>query len=165
MGKVVSLKKLLEELSPSGKAKTRIRKKVVFTNGCFDILHAGHARYLKKARSLGDLLVVGMNSDASVKKIKGNDRPIVCQKDRAELLSSLEAVDYVVIFSGATPIKLIEAIRPKVLVKGADWKSGEIVGEDVVKKNNGKVARIRLAKGRSTTDIIKRIIKTHTGSE
>lgn len=158
MGKVVTLKTLLAELSSS-------RKKIVFTNGCFDVLHAGHARYLKKARSLGGLLVVGMNSDASVRKIKGKGRPIVAQRDRAELLSALEAVDYVVIFSGATPIKLIEAIRPKVLVKGADWKSGEIVGADSVRSHKGKVVRLRLAKGRSTTNIIKKIIKTNTAAD
>jgi D-beta-D-heptose 7-phosphate kinase/D-beta-D-heptose 1-phosphate adenosyltransferase len=153
MGKVVTLKKLLTELSST-------RKKVVFTNGCFDVLHAGHARYLKKARSLGDLLIIGLNSDASVRKIKGTGRPIVAQKDRAELLSALEAVDYVVIFSGDTPLKLIEAIRPKVLVKGADWKSNDIVGADIVKANGGKVVRVHLAKGRSTTNIIEKIIKT-----
>jgi D-beta-D-heptose 7-phosphate kinase/D-beta-D-heptose 1-phosphate adenosyltransferase len=152
MGKVLTLKKLVTQLSST-------RGKVVFTNGCFDVLHAGHARYLKKARSLGDLLVVGLNSDTSIRKIKGAGRPIVAQRDRAELLSALEAVDYVVIFSGETPIKLIEAILPKVLVKGADWKSGEIVGAEVVKANKGKVVRIRLAKGRSTTNIIEKIIK------
>ncbi len=152
MGQIVSLKKLLTELSQK-------KQKVVFTNGCFDILHAGHARYLKKARSLGDLLVVGLNSDSSVKKIKGMLRPIIPQKDRAELLSALAAVDYVVIFSGETPIKLIKAIVPDILVKGADWKNGEIVGQEVVEKHGGKVRRIQLAKGRSTTDVIKKIIE------
>ncbi len=150
MGQLVSLKKLLSELSQKD-------KKVVFTNGCFDILHAGHARYLKKARSLGDILVVGLNSDSSVKKIKGPERPIVPQKDRAELLSALAAVDYVIIFNDETPIKLIEAIIPDVLVKGADWKNGQIVGEEIVKKHGGKVRRIQLAKGRSTTNVIEKI--------
>ncbi|VAV84165.1 ADP-heptose synthase / D-glycero-beta-D-manno-heptose 7-phosphate kinase [hydrothermal vent metagenome] len=158
MGKTVSLKKLLTELSEA-------KKKVVFTNGCFDILHAGHARYLKKARSLGDILVVGLNSDSSIRKIKGPGRPIVPEKDRAELLSALGAVDYVVIFSGKTPIKLIKAILPDVLVKGADWKNGQIVGEDVVKDRGGKVARIPLAKGRSTTDVIKKIIELNGNSK
>jgi len=157
MGKTVSLKKLLTELSAT-------KKKVVFTNGCFDVLHAGHARYLKKARLLGDLLVVGLNSDSSIRKIKGPARPIVPEKDRAELLSALEAVDYVVIFSDETPIKLIKAIAPDVLVKGADWKNGEIVGEDIVKGRGGRVARIPLAKGRSTTDIIKKIIELNEDS-
>jgi len=158
MGQLVSLKKLLTELSQK-------KQKVVFTNGCFDILHAGHARYLKKARSLGDLLIVGLNSDSSVKKIKGKLRPIVPQKDRAELLSALAAVDYVVIFNGETPIKLIEAIIPDILVKGADWKSGEIVGEEVVKKHGGKLRRIQLAKGRSTTNIIEKITQLNNDTK
>ncbi len=158
MGQLVSLKKLLTELSQN-------KGKVVFTNGCFDILHAGHARYLKKARSLGDILIVGLNSDSSVKKIKGRLRPIVPQKDRAELLSALSAVDYVVIFSGETPIKLIEAIVPDILVKGADWKSGEIVGQEVVLKHGGKVRRIQLAKGRSTTNIIEKITQLNKATK
>jgi len=153
MGKTVSLRGLLRELSGQRKKG----RKVVFTNGCFDILHAGHVRYLKKARSLGDVLVVGLNSDASVRKIKGRGRPIVAQKDRAEVLSALGAVDYVVVFAGPTPRRLIEAVRPAVLVKGADWKTGDIVGGDVVRAWGGRVARIRLARGRSTTDIVKRI--------
>ncbi|MEE9614618.1 MAG: D-glycero-beta-D-manno-heptose 1-phosphate adenylyltransferase [Thermodesulfobacteriota bacterium] len=155
MGKVISLRGLLREIG----AKRGRRKKVVFTNGCFDIIHAGHVRYLKKAKSLGDVLVVGLNSDSSVRKLKGRGRPVVPEGERAEVLSTLEPVDYVVIFKEPTPIKLIEAVRPDVLVKGADWKSGEIVGEDVVKGSGGRVARVRLLKGRSTTDIIKRVSK------
>ncbi|MCK4739834.1 MAG: D-glycero-beta-D-manno-heptose 1-phosphate adenylyltransferase [Deltaproteobacteria bacterium] len=156
MASKISLKKLKEELSE----KKNKNKKVVFTNGCFDIIHAGHVRYLKKARSLGDLLVVGINTDKSVKKIKGEDRPIVDERDRAEVLSALKCVDYVLLFSEPTPIKLITAILPDVLVKGADWKIGEIVGEKVVKANGGSVRRVRLAPGRSTTDIIERIKKS-----
>lgn len=150
MGKVISLRGLREVLKGS-------RRKVVFTNGCFDILHAGHVRYLKKARSLGDLLVVGLNSDASIKKIKSKDRPIVNEKERAEVLSALESVDYVVVFKEETPIKLIESIRPKVLAKGADWSRGNIVGQEFVESTGGRVVRVRLVKGRSTTDIIKKI--------
>jgi len=134
---------------------------VVFTNGCFDIIHAGHVRYLKKAKALGGILVVGLNSDSSIKKIKGETRPIVKQKDRAEVLSALTSVDYVVIFNDPTPIKLIEAIKPDVLVKGADWKRGSIVGEEILKTYKGKIARIKLAKGRSTTDIVGKILKLH----
>ena len=152
MEKNISLKKLLKEL------KKRKGRKIVFTNGCFDILHAGHVRYLKKAKSLGDMLVLGLNSDSSVRNIKGKGRPIVNQKDRAEVVSSLSPVDYVVIFKEPTPIKLIEAIKPDILVKGADWKRGEIIGENFMKSYGGKVARIRLFEGRSTTDIIKRIL-------
>ena len=152
MEKILSLKKLLKEL------KKRKGRKIVFTNGCFDILHAGHVRYLKKAKSLGDMLVLGLNSDSSVRNIKGKGRPIVNQKDRAEVVSSLSPVDYVVIFNEPTPIKLIEAVKPGILVKGADWKRGKIVGENFMKSYGGKVARIRLFEGRSTTDIIKRIL-------
>lgn len=154
MGKVITLKKLLRELKGRG-------KKVVFTNGCFDIIHAGHVRYLKKARALGGVLVVGMNNDRSVRGIKGKGRPVVNERERAEVLSALSAVDYVVRFSEPTPIKLIEAIRPDILVKGADWARGSIVGEDFVKSCGGKTMRIRLARGRSTTDIIKRILRLH----
>lgn len=160
MGKVVSLKKLLAEL-----ASGRRRKKVVFTNGCFDILHAGHVRYLKKARSLGDLLVVGLNSDSSVRAIKGQTRPIVPQKERAEVLSALECVDYVVLFNDATPLKLIESIKPDVLAKGADWAAKDIVGGEAVKKGGGKIARITLVKGRSTTNIIRRVLELHKGRQ
>ena len=134
---------------------------MVFTNGCFDIIHAGHVRYLKKAKALGGILVVGLNSDSSIKKIKGETRPIVKQKDRAEVLSALTSVDYVIIFNDPTPIKLIEAIKPDVLVKGADWKRGSIVGEEILKTYKGKIARIKLAKGRSTTDIVGKILKLH----
>ena len=155
MGKVLSLKGLRAEV----KGLRSNGRKVVFTNGCFDILHAGHVRYLKKAASLGDVLVVGMNSDKSVRRIKGKGRPVVGEKDRAEVLSALVSVDYVVVFKEETPIRLIEAIRPDVLVKGADWKSGEIVGEDLVKEYGGRVRRVTLAKGRSTTDILKKALR------
>lgn len=157
MEKVLSLKRLILELAPLRKKK----KKVVFTNGCFDIIHAGHVRYLKKARSLGDVLVVGLNSDSSIGKIKGPTRPIVPEKERAEVLSAIMAVDYVVLFNEPSPIKLIEAIKPDVLVKGSDWAAHEIVGGDTVKAYGGKIARVRLVKGRSTTNIIKRILELH----
>ena len=157
MGKIVSLKKLKEELE----GLRRRGGKVVFTNGCFDIIHAGHVRYLKKARSLGGALVVGLNSDSSVRSIKGETRPIVPQKERAEVLSALETVDYVVIFNDPTPERLIEAIRPDVLAKGADWAARDIVGAMAVKEAGGRVARITLAKGKSTTNIIKKILALH----
>lgn len=132
-------------------------KRIVFTNGCFDILHAGHVKYLQKARSLGDVLILGLNSDRSVRKIKGPSRPIVCQKDRAEVIASLNSVDYVVTFGEATPLRLIKAIRPRVLVKGADWKVGSIAGADFVKSYGGRVVAISLVKGRSTTGLIRKI--------
>jgi len=128
-------------------------KKIVFTNGCFDILHIGHIRLLKKAKSFGDILIVGLNSDLSVKKIKGKRRPIISENERAEILSSFYMVDFVVKFSQPTPYQLIKKIMPDVLVKGADWKNGKIVGSDLAKK----VLTIPLVKGRSTTKIIKKL--------
>ncbi|OGP18780.1 MAG: glycerol-3-phosphate cytidylyltransferase [Deltaproteobacteria bacterium GWA2_55_10] len=160
MGKVITLRSLLKELP-----KTRRGRKVVFTNGCFDILHAGHVRYLKKARSLGGMLIVGMNSDSSVKSIKGDRRPIVPGKERGEVLSALACVDYVVPFNESTPLKLIEAIRPDILAKGADWAARDIVGGEFVKRNGGRVARITLLKGRSTTNIIRRVIELHADTK
>jgi len=133
------------------------KKKIVFTNGCFDILHLGHVRYLEKARSLGDVLVVGLNSDASVRAIKGPSRPLNRQRDRAIVLASLFFVDYVTIFNDATPEKLILKLKPDILVKGADWKSRDIVGGDFVKSRGGRVVRIPFVAGRSTTAIIKKM--------
>ncbi len=152
--KCISLMTLARKLK-----EERVGKRIVFTNGCFDVLHAGHVRYLNKARTLGDILIVGLNSDASVKKIKGRGRPVLPEAERAEILSALEAVDYCVLFKEPTPEKLIRKIVPDVLVKGADWKEGEIVGAEIVKKNGGRVARVRLVKGKSTTNIIEKIKK------
>lgn len=142
-------------------ARSRSKKgRVVFTNGCFDILHAGHVKYLRKAKALGDILVLGLNSDSSVRRIKGPSRPVVGQKDRAAVVSSLGCVDYVTVFGEDTPIKVIKAVRPDILVKGADWKAGSIAGADFVKSYGGRVATIPLVKGRSTSDIIRRIKRT-----
>lgn len=137
------------------------RKKVVFTNGCFDILHVGHIRYLRKAKSLGDILVVGLNTDRSVKEIKGEKRPIVPQKDRAEILAALEFVDYVVLFDEPDPFSLIEKVKPTILVKGADWPKDKIIGRDVVEKAGGRVVRMPLVPGASSTRVIERIIQVH----
>ncbi len=131
----------------------RSGKKIVFTNGVFDILHRGHVEYLSKAKSYGDILIVGLNTDASVRRIKGGKRPIQKQRDRAIILLALKAVDYVVMFSEDTPEKLIRLIRPDVLVKGADWEISEIVGGDFVISYGGKVKRVKLTKGRSTSAI------------
>ncbi|TAN60370.1 D-glycero-beta-D-manno-heptose 1-phosphate adenylyltransferase [bacterium] len=157
MGTTISLR----TLKPKLKALQAKRKKIIFTNGCFDILHAGHVRYLKKAKSHGDVLVVGLNSDASVRAIKGDKRPIVPQNERAEVMSALGFVDFVVVFNETTPLKLIEAIKPDILAKGADWAAKDIVGGDVVKKSGGKIRRITLVKGRSTTNIIRKILELH----
>ena len=137
------------------------RKKVVFTNGCFDILHVGHIRYLRKAKKLGDILVVGLNTDRSVKEIKGAKRPIVHQKDRAEVLAALEFVDYVVLFDEPDPFSLIEKVKPTILVKGADWPKGEIIARAVVEKAGGRVVRIPLVPGASSTGVIERIIQAY----
>jgi D-beta-D-heptose 7-phosphate kinase/D-beta-D-heptose 1-phosphate adenosyltransferase len=130
------------------------RKKIVFTNGCFDLIHIGHTRYLKQAKKMGDCLVVGVNSDASVKRIKGPDRPLNSQSDRCEILSEFPFVDYLVVFNEDTPLNTIKAIVPDILVKGNDWKVKDIVGFDIVKANGGKVLNIPLVKGRSTTGLI-----------
>jgi rfaE bifunctional protein nucleotidyltransferase chain/domain len=150
---IVELKELLELLE-----KVRGKKKIVFTNGCFDILHAGHADYLNKAKSLGDILVVGINSDASVRRIKGEKRPILPQQMRAYLLDNLKPVDYVVIFEEDTPLELIKAIKPDVLVKGADWDLERIVGADFVLSYGGKVERIPFSFDVSTSKVIERIL-------
>jgi rfaE bifunctional protein nucleotidyltransferase chain/domain len=131
-------------------------KRIVFTNGCFDLLHAGHVRYLNKAKKLGDILVVGLNSDRSVSRIKPG-RPLTPEKQRAEVLSALSAIDYVTIFNEETPLKLIKKVKPDVLVKGADWAEGDIVGSDIVKK----VRRIPLVKGISTSKIIEKILSAY----
>jgi rfaE bifunctional protein nucleotidyltransferase chain/domain len=150
---IVELKELLELLE-----KVRGKKKIVFTNGCFDILHAGHADYLNKAKSLGDILVVGINSDASVRRIKGEKRPILPQQMRAYLLDNLKPVDYVVIFEEDTPLELIKAIKPDVLVKGADWDLERIVGADFVLSYGGRVERIPFSFDISTSKVIERVL-------
>lgn len=132
-------------------------KKIVFTNGCFDILHVGHVRYLHEARGLGDHLIVAVNSDRSVRAIKGHERPIMGQDERAEILAALGCVDTVIIFDEETPLKAIECLMPDVLVKGGDWKPNEIVGGDVVLAAGGEVRSISFVEGASTTGIIKKI--------
>lgn len=134
-------------------------KTVVFTNGCFDLLHRGHIEYLSKAKKLGDILIVGLNSDSSVRKIKGKSRPLMAQKDRATILSALECIDYIVIFNEKTPLRLISILKPDILVKGADYRKYEIVGKEIVEARGGKVIRIPFIKGYSTTSFLERIRK------
>jgi len=134
-------------------------KKIVFTNGCFDILHCGHIKLLEKAKSKGDILVVGLNSDSSVRKLKGKGRPVRGEQERAEILASLRMVDYVVIFNESTPLRLIKIIKPDVLVKGSDYKDKKVVGRDVVEKGGGKVYLFPLIKGYSSTDIISKLVR------
>jgi D-beta-D-heptose 7-phosphate kinase/D-beta-D-heptose 1-phosphate adenosyltransferase len=131
--------------------------RVVFTNGCFDLLHPGHVRYLAAARALGDVLVVGLNDDASVRRLKGPGRPILRAAERAEILAALAAVDHVVVFAEDTPRALVAALEPDVLVKGADWAPADIVGRDEVLARGGRVERIDLVPGVSTSELIRRI--------
>jgi len=136
-------------------------RSVVFTNGCFDLLHVGHVRYLTAARGYGDFLVVGLNSDRSVVSVKGPLRPIVCQQERAEVLAALECVDCVTIFDEPDPYRLIDRLRPQILVKGADWAEGAIVGADLVKRSGGRVVRIPVSEGKSTSELVRRIVKRY----
>ena len=140
-----------------GSSLKKGKKKIVFTNGCYDILHPGHLAVLQAAKRAGDVLFVGLNSDASVRRLKGPCRPILSQKARAEVLAAVEYVDYVVIFGQNTPQKLISVIRPDVLVKGGDWRKEEIVGADIA----GEVRRVRVLPSYSTTEIVKKILRRY----
>src|SRR5690242_14696771 len=153
MGRIVSEEELITLLGRPSRGSRR----VVFTNGCFDLLHPGHIRTLEEARSLGDVLVVGLNRDASVREAKGDSRPVIAEDERAELLASLEAVDFVVLFGEPTPRELITRLLPDVLVKGADWGSTEIVGREEVEQAGGCVVSITLEPGYSTTGILQKI--------
>ncbi|HEX9917015.1 MAG TPA: D-glycero-beta-D-manno-heptose 1-phosphate adenylyltransferase [candidate division Zixibacteria bacterium] len=157
MGQVVKLNRLIRIREKARKA----RKRIVFTNGCFDILHRGHIDFLKKAKRLGDILIVGLNTDSSVKKIKGKQRPIISQNDRAEILANLLPVDYVCLFHEETPRRLISALMPDVLVKGRDYKKRGIVGKDIVELSGGKVVRIKLVQGKSTKHIINTVLNRY----
>lgn len=145
-----SLKEKISELKAEG-------KKIVFTNGCFDIIHSGHIFYLGEAKKSGDVLVIGLNSDDSVKRLKGNDRPINNESDRALVLDALKFVDFVTIFEEDTPYELIKLLQPDILVKGGDYKADEIVGADIVRENGGEVLIIPYVKGKSTTALINKI--------
>jgi len=160
MKKIVDLHALVEIRE---RAK-REGKKVIFTNGCFDILHRGHIEYLEEAKKLGDILIVGLNSDESVKKIKGDKRPIVPEDDRAFVLSALGCVDYVCIFDQETPEELIKNLVPDVLVKGGDWEKGNVVGKEIVEESGGEVFTIQEIEGKSTKKIIQTIIERYQRS-
>ncbi|MDE2058536.1 MAG: D-glycero-beta-D-manno-heptose 1-phosphate adenylyltransferase [candidate division NC10 bacterium] len=149
----------LEELCVIVRQRRALGKRVVFTNGCFDLLHRGHTRLLQQARALGDLLIVGLNSDASVRLLKGPSRPVLLQDERAELLSALASVDYVVIFEEADPSRIIAALEPDLLVKGADWAKEEVVGRQTVERRGGQVVTIPLMEGCSTSRIVRRILE------
>lgn len=157
MGKIFNIDELIkfrQKVQSEG-------KKVVFTNGCFDILHRGHIELLKKAKEFGDILIIGLNSDFSVKKIKGGERPILNEDDRAYILGALECVDAVCLFNEETPSRIIELLKPDVLVKGGDYKIDEIVGRETVQNCGGEVVTIALVEGKSTRGIIEKIIKSY----
>lgn len=148
------LQRILENLKANG-------KRIVFTNGCFDLFHIGHLRYLEKAKALGDLLVVGINNDSSVQRLKGPERPILPLAERMEILSGLECVDYVIAFDESTPLELISFLRPTLLVKGGDWTKETTVGREVVEGLGGEVVILPFLEGNSTTNIIQTILKRY----
>ncbi len=154
--KIKTLKKLIPIVQ---KLKNR-NKKIVTTNGVFDIIHLGHVRYLEQAKKLGDVLIVGVNTDKSVKQIKGDERPINDEKSRIGVLAALESVDYVFLFNEKTPVKWLEKIKPDVHAKAGDYRLSQIIEKGVVEKNNGKVVIIKIEKGYSTTSIINNILST-----
>lgn len=145
------LKSICKQLRAEG-------KKIVFTNGCFDLIHAGHIDYLSKAKAMGDVLIVGLNSDDSVKRLKGKMRPILIEPERSFILSNLTPVDYVILFDEDTPQKIIEELMPDVLVKGADWAIDDIAGADMVIANGGEVKTVKLVNDQSTSKIIQKIV-------
>ena len=155
--KIIKLEDLLKKL----KSTRQAGKRIVFTNGCFDILHIGHVRYLQSAKAEGDILVIGLNSDRSVHIIKGEKRPVISEQQRAEVLASVGFVDYIILFDEPDPHKLIAAIAPDVLVKGADWAEEQIVGADVVKAGGGRVVRVSVVPDVSTSQIIEDIIRKY----
>jgi D-glycero-beta-D-manno-heptose 1-phosphate adenylyltransferase len=155
--KIIDRSQIAAKIEPCRKSG----RKIVFTNGCFDLLHVGHVRYLREAASLGDCLIVGLNSDQSVRTIKEPQRPLMVQEQRAEVLSALECVNFVVLFDEPDPYALIETIRPDILAKGADWALDKIIGADLVSGYGGEVKRITLVPAISTTEIIHRILERY----
>jgi len=161
----------MSKITPSNELKATVErlkregKKVVFTNGCFDILHAGHTRYLREARKMGDALILALNSDSSVRSIKGPMRPIVPEAERAEVVASLDSVDYVTVFDELTPLELIEFLRPDVIVKGGDWAEKDIVGAETVRKWGGRVAIMPMIEGASTTNIIDKVLQVYRSGD
>ena len=151
----------LDELTATARDLRAAGRQMVFTNGCFDLLHVGHTRYLAAARGEGDVLAVGLNSDASVAMIKGPRRPLVPEKERAEVLAALECVDYVTVFPEPDPLRVILAIRPAVLVKGGDWPESEIIGAAEVRQSGGRVVRVPVVEGAGTSRLIDRILERY----
>jgi D-beta-D-heptose 7-phosphate kinase/D-beta-D-heptose 1-phosphate adenosyltransferase len=143
-------------------AEERARgKKIVFTNGCFDLLHVGHVKYLQKARSFGDILILGLNSDASIRRLKGEKRPLICEEERAHILAALDCISYIVIFENDTPLELIQAIQPDILVKGGDYTLEGVVGREIVEAAGGRVELVTFVDGKSTTNIIEKVLQSY----
>ena len=157
MNKILDRKTLQEKLD----ALRKENKKIAFTNGCFDILHVGHVRYLREAKKTADVLVLALNSDSSVQSIKGEQRPLVPQEERAEILAAMEFIDFVTIFPELTPLELINYLKPDILIKGGDWPEDKVVGGDNVKKWGGRVILIPVVEGKSTTNIVEKIKKVY----
>lgn len=153
--KILSLRKLSSLI----KVLKKKGKKIIFTNGCFDLIHPGHIKIFKEAKKHGDVLIVGINSDRSVRKIKGNRRPLLNLKARQEVLASIALIDYIITFTQTTPLHLIKKIKPAVLVKGGDWPKKHIIGSSFIKSYGGKVVRVRLKKGYSTTRLLEKMQK------
>lgn len=151
----------LDELKKIRETYKKKSQKVVFTNGCFDLIHAGHVDYLTKAKNLGDILVVGLNTDNSIRRIKGERRPILNQDERAFILSNLKPVDYVCLFDEDTPAKIISELIPDILIKGSDWSIDKIVGREIVEENGGKVITIDFVNNQSTSNIINTILERY----
>lgn len=149
--------KALEELTRITRDLRRQGKQVVFTNGCFDLLHRGHVRYLDQAKTLGDVLIVAINSDASVRALKGPDRPVMSEQERAELVTALAAVDYVLVFEDRDPEKVIRALEPDILVKGGDWPPDQIVGREIVESRGGQVRTLPYVEGASSSELLRRM--------
>ena len=150
-----------EALAAVLEGERRRNKRIVFTNGCFDLLHVGHVKYLQAARRLGDLLVLGLNSDASIRRLKGPNRPLISQDERAHILAALDCIDYVVIFDEDTPLELIRLLRPDILVKGGDYTPEGVVGKEIVESYGGRVELIQFVDGKSTTNIIEKILSQY----
>jgi D-beta-D-heptose 7-phosphate kinase/D-beta-D-heptose 1-phosphate adenosyltransferase len=153
-----ALRKKLEELRNKG-------RKIAFTNGCFDILHVGHVRYLREAKKTADVLVLALNSDSSVRSLKGEEKPLIPENERAEILAALEFIDFVTIFEELTPLELINYLKPDILIKGGDWPEEKVVGREEVKKWGGRVAIIPEVEGKSTTNIVEKIKKLYYSNE
>jgi rfaE bifunctional protein nucleotidyltransferase chain/domain len=157
--------KTVQELRPLLEILRATGKKIVFTNGCFDLIHTGHTRYLAKAKTYGDILVVAINNDSSVRVIKGEKRPINAEAERMETLAALDSVDFVTLFHEPDPYRIISELQPDVLVKGGDWPIEKIIGRDIVEKRGGQVISVGYIEGASTTGIIERILKVYGKKE